>query len=421
MANLPTGYRRLEGTEWRLASKTSRSGPADLNEIISISVYVRPHPGAPPLPDLEYWMKPQPPDRRFLSHEEFARRYSAGQADLDKVVSFAHLHGLSVDEMNATRRVVRLSGTVAQMNKAFAVALGRYESEDESYRGYEGFIHLPSDLTDIVQAVFGLDNRRVAQPGVVVVTPQQVTKQYDFPPEFASGQTIGIISLGGGYLITDINAYFASIGLLAPTVTAVSVDSATNTPGVNVRSDQENILDICVAASAAPGAAIAVYFTPNTSQGWVDAITTAIHDTVNRPSVLSISWSGDENSNWSASARYNVELAFQAAAALGISVFVSSGDLGSNNNQNDGKAHVKFPAANPWVTSCGGTVIQTLIPYVEGTWNDASGATGGGISSTFGLPPYQKDAGIPPSINDGVSVGRGVPDVAGNAGGQGGG
>jgi kumamolisin len=44
--------------------------------------------------------------------------------------------------------------------------------------------------------------------------------------------------------------------------------------------------------SPAPAAKIVVYFTPDTDAGFLDAVTTAIHDTTNRPSILSISWGG---------------------------------------------------------------------------------------------------------------------------------
>ena len=42
-------------------------------------------------------------------------------------------------------------------------------------------------------------------------------------------------------------------------------------------------------------------------------------------------------------------------------------------------------------------------------------ATGGGISDIFPLPSYQANAHVPKSLNPGHFVGRGVPDVAGDA------
>ena len=46
-----------------------------------------------------------------------------------------------------------------------------------------------------------------------------------------SGQTIGIIELGGGYREADLDAYFADLKLPRPKVTSVSVLGAQNMPG----------------------------------------------------------------------------------------------------------------------------------------------------------------------------------------------
>jgi Pro-kumamolisin, activation domain len=432
MTDIPAQYRRLEGSERRPIPGARRVGPANPNEHFSVSIYVRPRPDGPPLPDMEHWMTPRRGSREFLSQAEFARQYGAEQADLDKVSAFARTNGLVIDEINAARRVVIVSGSVGQMNKAFGVDLGRYKSREETYRGREGHIHLPIDLADIVEGVFGLDNRRVAHPHAITTTPPQVAALYNFPPGNGTGQTIGIIALGGGFAPADINAYFAGLGLAAPTVNVIPVDKAGNTPAGSATNvwtknttkatvsdpDIEATLDIDVAGTTAPGAVIAVYFAPNTQQGEVDAFTTALTDTSNNPSVLSISWSGDENTVWTPSGRSKLSATFQAAAALGVTILTITGDFGSSAGVFDGKAHVVYPASDPWVTACGGTTIQNLSPYTEGTWNDASGATGGGISSVFGLPPYQVGAGVPPSINDGKTSGRGIPDLAGNASGS---
>ena len=177
------------------------------------------------------------------------------------------------------------------------------------------------------------------------------------------------------------------------------------------------MLDIEVAASVAPKAKIVVYFAPNTDQGFLDAITQAIHDTVNKPSVISISW-GQAESGWTDQAMQQFDQAFQAAAALGITVCVATGDNGSGDNVNDGAAHVDFPASSPNALACGGTTLNATASSIESevVWNDLpnGGATGGGISGEFPLPAYQQNAGVPPAVGTG-KTGRGLPDVAGDA------
>jgi len=114
-----------------------------------------------------------------------------------------------------------------------------------------------------------------------------------------------------------------------------------------------------------------------------------------------------------------MDQAFQAAAALGITVCCAAGDNGSSDGVNDGKAHVDFPASSPFALACGGTRLESANNAVtsEVVWNDnsATSATGGGISDVFDLPTWQAGANVPPSKNPGGRVGRGLPDVAGDA------
>jgi kumamolisin len=112
-----------------------------------------------------------------------------------------------------------------------------------------------------------------------------------------------------------------------------------------------------------------------------------------------------------------MDQAFQSAAAVGVTVFCASGDDGSRDRVSDGHAHADFPASSPHVVACGGTHLESVTSTItsELVWNDASGATGGGISDFFGLPDYQAAAHVPLSANGDGRIGRGVPDIAGDA------
>jgi kumamolisin len=160
-----------------------------------------------------------------------------------------------------------------------------------------------------------------------------------------------------------------------------------------------------------------VYFAPNTDQGFVDAITTAVHDTTNNPSVISISW-GAAEAQWTEQAMDAMDAAFADAALLGVTVCCAAGDHGSADGMNDGRAYADFPSASVHVLGCGGTHLEADDARIalENVWNSGDGwATGGGVSEHFALPTWQEAANVPPSVNPGGSVGRGVPDVAGNA------
>ncbi|MFC4454079.1 S53 family peptidase [Deinococcus sonorensis] len=371
-----------------------------------------------------------------MTRHDFAQAYGTSPDDLDRVERFAHEHQLTVVEASAERRTVVLGGTVAQLEAAFAVQLQLYRWQGQQFRGRSGELSVPADLDGIIQGIFGLDDRPQARPqfrypgaGPGIAHPQAVTQSftplqlaqvYNFPPELdGRGQTIAIIELGGGYRTADLKAYFQRLGVPQPKVSAVSVDGARNRPtGDPNGADGEVMLDIEVAGALAPGAHIAVYFAPNTDAGFLNAITRAVHDSVRRPSVISISWGAPENA-WTVQAMQAMTDAFTEAGMLGVTVLAAAGDDGSSDRAADGRAHTDFPASSPACTGCGGTrlTVEGERITAEVVWNNGpgAGATGGGVSDTFDLPDYQRAAGVPVSANPGQRVGRGVPDVSGVA------
>jgi kumamolisin len=258
-----------------------------------------------------------------------------------------------------------------------------------------------------------------AAPTPVPLTAVQVASLYDFPAGTdGTGQTIAIIELGGGYTQSDLDMYFSGLGLATPSVTAVSVDGASNSPGQP--ADGEVELDIQVAGAVAPSAAQLVYFAPNTDQGFINAIAQAVHTTP-PPIVVSISW-GQSEDQWSEQSRTSMDGVFADAAALGVTVTVAAGDNGSSDDPNSTSGvHVDFPASSPHVLACGGTQLigdlSTNTITSEVVWNELAnneGAGGGGVSDVFPLPSWQANVGVP-TIAGSTSTGRGVPDVAGNA------
>ena len=221
-------------------------------------------------------------------------------------------------------------------------------------------------------------------------TALQVAKAYSFPTgSNGAGQTIGIIELGGGFTQSDLNTYFSGLKISpAPTVVAVSVDGAQNQPtGDTSGPDTEVMLDIEVSGAIAPGARIVVYFAPNTDAGFLDAINQAVMDTVNKPSVISISWGGPE-STWTAQSLQSYNSALQATAGSASASAWRAGDNGSTDGVSDGLDHVDFPASSPYSLACGGTTLDISGSKIssEVVWNDLSsgdGATGGGISDNL--------------------------------------
>jgi kumamolisin len=439
---------------------------------IKVSIYARQNPAAPaknrsPLDALNNSL---PRDRKYLSDEEFNSTFGADPADLAKIAAWARAGKLKVLDSSVPMRRVLVQGSIRDISKALGVALNDYEHPQTGrFRGRVGQIHVPADLSGVVQGVFGLDTRNVGRPrirrgnfrpvdieglglaskkkgGATAIPPSPfpgaffppvVAELYDYPGQLTgSGQNVAIFAFNGagpnphgGYKLSALQNYFEKVlGGNTPTITNVVVQGPGNDPGpdTNASSNQgdstgEVMLDMCVVGSVAPGANIFMYFTEFTSQGWVDALNEAITDN-NQISVISISYGNPEDDPqgaWTSMGVQNVNVAVQAAAAKGISICCASGDDGSNDGDPP-LAHVDFPASSPYILGVGGTTLvasSSAPPTIQSevVWNEllhSEGATGGGVSDVFTKPAYQNSVSVPPSANPPHNIGRGVPDVA---------
>ena len=467
----------VPGSEKKALPNAKVVGKLDPNQRIEITVVLRPRSDATPSGRVAASASDSssqlPAERQYLSREAFAAERGANPNDVAAVEAFAKEHNLTVVEASLQKRAIRLAGTIRDLTAAFQPNLKKSKVGTKIVRMRTGGISVPADLQDIVVAVMGFDDRPAARPHVRFLSdmsgnagrqlaaakggkkvraakpgrkgakphagsvrsfdPPEVAQLYHFPANLTGeGQCIGIIELndfdqehnptGTGFSLSDLTAYFTSLGVPVPNVTAVGVSSndgtGANVPGSDANADGEVMLDIEVAGAVAPKANIAVYFALNTDDGFLAALNTALHDDVRKPSVISISWGSSEDAN-TKQALTAFNQALQDAAALGVTVCCSSGDDGSSDIRKpalrDGTPHVDFPASSPFALACGGTKLVGSGTNItdETVWNDGRGATGGGVSNHFPRPAYQSSAGVPKSPTG--KAGRGVPDVAGDA------
>jgi kumamolisin len=416
------------------------AGPVDRGEIASLTIRVRSAGDPKALEKRVYEQARLPLARRtYLSREELAKAHGADPADLDLVEALAQRHDLAVVHRSAAERTIVLRGRLGDLLAAFPAEVGMYHHVNGTFRGRQGEIQVPSQLAEIVTGVFGFDTRprhrsartRPAQSGPGGqngVAATEFARRYNFPTAFqgesldGSGQTIAIIELGGGFRTSDLGVYFHEIGVPVPSVSAISVDHAGNDPTSADSADGEVMLDVEVAGAVAPKAKFAIYFAPNNGdQGFVDAISAAIHDSQRAPGVISISWGGPESST----DRQGIDefhQMFTAAAAMGVTICVASGDHGTADldaQHWDQQIHVDHPSVDDLVLSCGGTQVEgdQDVVWNDGTPFDPSAAggggwaSGGGISEMFPVPAYQAGLKLPKSLATG-KTGRGVPDIA---------
>ncbi|MER7752500.1 S53 family peptidase [Kitasatospora sp. NPDC097643] len=437
-------------------------GPADPRRPLTVTVYLRRDPDAPPKPDV-YELALVPPTRRTVpSDDEYAASHRWRDTDLKALEAFAADHGLTVSNENPLARSVQLTGATEDVAEAFRVTLARYQykADDRTvrvYRGREGPIYVPTELSGVVTGVYGLDNRpvgtsRLRRPALAVdgastalaasllrpgaFLPNQLEAPYAYPAGTdGEGQCIAVLAFNGemppgvpsgGYSLDALRHYFVDIlHLPMPDISNVvipGVGSTGNDPGQDAEespdSTGEIMLDLAVVGALAPKAKIVVYFTKFSEQGWVDVMTRVVNDTVNKPSVISISYGNPEHdsiSRWSDGAVARVDAAFAAAAERNITICCASGDDGSRDQGIDELASADFPASSPHVLGVGGTrlVVKQGQVLRETVWNTEPGRqTGGGISKLFPVPAFQAGTAIPPSVNPPHAHGRGVPDVS---------
>lgn len=485
-AAIPSGYKPLTGSARPPMAGARLLGRLDPQERVTVTVLVRPRPGSPALPDHRHWELTPPGKRRFPSAEEFTATYGSGEEELAAVADFLAAHGLTIEEQHAGRGRVVATGSAAHVGQAFAITLNRYEAPrrplgrgvrrddgrvvppsgdgaTQEYRGFEGPVHVPAKLLEVITAVIGLDNRRLGAPAgsgdpssANSLSPVALAALYNFPTVSATGQTIGLFADASGgacFLQSDITSFINGLPQghrTPPNVNAIGLkvgsttytnDTTPITDGTENGDAYEITQDISTAAAIAQGANINVYMTEDTEAGWEAWLNRAIVPDPgdNPPIALSASWVmkfsddtgaiGDPNTKGTIA--YTMTGLFQKAAAAGITVFLPIGDWGADDQIVDGNCHVAYPNSDPWVTSCGGTIIGSVSgsSFEEWVWSDANnssspfgpnsttpadfGSTGGGVSDTFSTPSYQTSAGVSPTSKNDNKVRRGVPDITG--------
>jgi hypothetical protein len=247
-------------------------GPLDEAQSIGVTVIVRAWPGSPPLRDLKDWHATPVAERHYSSAEEYARLHGASPTDLAAVERFAASHGLAVRASHIGRRSVTLVGTAAQMNAAFGVTLNRYEApvppprkgwgdatpETHTHHGYDGPVHVPTDLSGVIVGVVGLDDRRMGAPaggsgdppGATWRSVAAVAGTYNFPNTGAADQTIGVVTMGGAYSHKDITQnYFPNLSDANYKTAPSSLNDISLTVGTTTYSNSASAVAVVTSAN----------------------------------------------------------------------------------------------------------------------------------------------------------------------------
>ena len=407
---------------------------------------------------LEDIYNPSSPNfRHFLKADEFAASFGPSTENYQSVIDFAKAYHLTVTHTHSNRTLVDVSGSVADIEKAFHIHMQTFKHPKENRNFFAPDVEPSLDLKTPVLAISGLDNYVKPRPRIHVsgtfsrpsVRPwgggggggnTGPFEGYDFRNAYAAdvsqdgtGQSVGLFELFA-FSAQDIQDYEDEAGI-SPYVNVqpVLIDGASGDDSNADWVDNPGYLDyafevtgdIEMSISMAPGlSSVLVYEGPTPldvpplGTNYIqDATTTAqINDVLNRMAT------DDLANQLSCSYGFDINLStvqiFQQYAAQGQSFFLASGDAGAFS------AAVDEPADDPYITVVGGTTLTTTS---AGAWSSETAwltpasndplfgytpeeASGGGISLAYGIPTWQQ--GISMTANQGSTTMRNVPDVA---------
>jgi pseudomonalisin len=405
---------------------------------------------------------PASPDfHRWLTPEEFGVRFGPKEADVGRLVSWLEQHGLAVEEIATSRTSVDVTGTVADVERAFDTRIAEYDVNGRLHhanatdptipRAFASLVAGVVSLHDFPRARFGRVLARVAPEEIApeytssgrhYLAPADFSKIYDVAPVYASGVT------GSGRTIavvgrTDISVgdvqYFRNLFGLPANDPAI-VHNGTDPGNVGGGEEEEADLDVEWAGAVAKNASVKLVVSKSTvSTDGVDLSAKYIVNN-NLADVMTTSFGACEQELGSAESTFFSNL-WSQAAAQGITSFVASGDSGAagcqvGNSATGSGRGVNGLCSTPYDVCVGGTQLSdgaggywsssngsdlsSVLSYIpEAAWNESGAnggtglwATGGGASVTYAKPPWQVAPGVP---NDGR---RDVPDVSLSAAGH---
>jgi hypothetical protein len=358
---------------------------------------------------------------RYLTPEQFTQMFGPTEADYEAVKAYARSNGLALRHSHPNRVVLDVSGTVADLEKAFHLKLNIYRHPLEQRTFHAPDAEPTPDISVPLAHISGLDDYAMPRPRLQT-SPAPNSKNAtrntgsgpggyysggDFRAAYApgtsldgSGQVVGLLQFDG-YSAGDIAYYENAAGLPNVTLTNVLVDGFDGTPSGG-GGQTEASLDIEMVISMAPNVSEIIVYESISPFLWHDVLNRMATDNLARQ--ISCSWFIPEGS-----ADAVTDGIFQQMALQGQAFFAASGDSDAYAGLID------FPGDTPYITQVGGTTLNTTGPggpwFSEQAWNRNNGqGTGGGISTQYPIPAWQAIVNM--SSNNGSMTRRNVPDVA---------
>ena len=382
---------------------------------------------------------------QFLMPQEVTARFGPSQENWNALVAFAKASGFEIIGGTLDSRDLWLTGTVANIERAFHVNMNIYRDPTEGRTFFavdrEPTVDLPFQLWHIT----GLDND--SQPHPLYVKKSDYAKAHGIDPgKFiahattgsgpsdsflgsdmraayyegtaltGSGQNIALFEFAGTDLV-DLTTYYKNVGQTEPyTPTLISTGGYSTTcvdSGRSACDDTEQTLDMTQAMGMAPGSKMLYMYVCGdvlaSGSGNISdtSCISAMVTNTDAPLSLQISCSW----GWTPADPSTLDPYFEQMASQGQNFFAASGDSSAWSASNEA-----WPADDANIVSVGGTDLTTsgaAGPWASETaWADS----GGGISpDSIPIPSWQQLSGVITSANKGSTTLRNGPDVSANA------
>jgi subtilase family serine protease len=371
----------------------------------------------------------------FLTPGQFAHYFAPTPSEYADTIGQLQRAGFRVTNTFSNRTVVDVTASAPVAERYFSTNIHLVRREDGSIRHINVRPEtIPASLSREVLAVIGLDNAHQMHPQYVRLPknamhavpqparpdtnplfgpdggygPQVYRTSYGFPSaDDGTGRASAVVG-DADFLDSDLAAYLSYFGVnrTGPATKRVLVDGG---PPSGLSGDSvETTLDVETIVSIDPGTALYVYEAPEADdlRYFTDMYNQAVTD--DKADTVNTSYSECETA-FIPSFPKAADAIEKQGNAEGITFHASSGDGGTDTYGCNGVT-VGSPTDTIHNVSVGGTIEHvdhtTGQETSEVGWNDNSGATGGGVSTVFVLPHYQK------GISTIIAGGRNLPDLA---------
>lgn len=451
----------MHGTLSPLLARSKFQGAANPRQRISLALGLRPRNESALNSYVSEITRPGSTSyHHFLTPARYTQMFSPQDITYSQINDFLRNSGFTVTHTYNHHLLISFSGTVEQAERAFHVSINTYTAPDgRTYYANTAEPQLPTKLIGEVSSINGLNNAASWQHAALssntqtqiteapagcpghgkgYLTPDQIATAYNLKALHEAGlqgegQSIALFELNN-FDMNDIKAYadcFSHGHTSIETIRTGSSPIPSDFGGIEIEMDTELIL------SAAPElSTLKIYQAGNDQSSYLDEWAQIVQDAV---PIVSTSWGACEASIDPGTLQQE-HLLLQTAISQGQNIFAATGDTGSNGclYQSNNvtmlpRLNASDPSTQPFVTAVGGTslALNSLATYGRETaWNTApvtaprlpGGASGGGISQNWEMPPWQNAPGIHNNFTSGTPCNipagkfcRQTPDVALNS------